>query len=49
MINYLRNKRKLLDLRNQLAKTYFHNKYNGMPNGVWAPMYHPVGILKFKK
>ncbi len=33
-------------LRKRLASVYFISDKNGMPKGVWNPMYIPVGIIK---
>jgi len=36
------------ELRDGLAKFYFHSDNNGMPWGKWDPKYPPVGIRKIK-
>jgi SAM-dependent methyltransferase len=36
-------------LRLSLADSYFKSGDNGMPWGVWAPRYQPVGVVKVKK
>jgi SAM-dependent methyltransferase len=35
-------------LRLGLARFYFQSGDNGMPWGVWSPMYQPVGVVKVK-
>ncbi len=37
------------ELRDHLARFYFHSGANGMPWGKWNPQYVPVGVLKIKK
>jgi SAM-dependent methyltransferase len=36
------------ELRNGLARFYFHSGSNGMPWGVWDPQYQPVGVCTTK-
>lgn len=33
-------------LRKWLAYSYYQSEKNGMPNGLWAPKYMPVGLIK---
>jgi SAM-dependent methyltransferase len=37
------------ELRDNLAKFYFHSGDNGMPWGKWNPEYQPVGVCKVKR
>jgi ubiquinone/menaquinone biosynthesis C-methylase UbiE len=37
------------ELRDNLDPSYFRSGDNGMPWGVWAPEYQPVGVIKVKK
>lgn len=36
------------ELHQRLAPVYFESGQNGMPWGVWDPLYQPVGIVKVK-
>lgn len=38
-----------IELRDNLAGFYFRSNENGMPWGVWDPMYLPVGVVKYKQ
>jgi ubiquinone/menaquinone biosynthesis C-methylase UbiE len=40
--------RECAELRDNLARFYFHSGDNGMPWGKWDPQYQPVGVLKIK-
>jgi SAM-dependent methyltransferase len=46
LFNRLRNS---ADLRDNLARFYYHSANNGMPWGVWDPKYQSVGVLKVKQ
>jgi len=41
--------RECLELRDNLARFYFHSGDNGMPWGIWDPQYQPVGVCKVKR
>lgn len=45
LFNSLKNS---AELREKLAKIYFHSGDNGMPWGRWDPQYQPVGVCKIK-
>jgi ubiquinone/menaquinone biosynthesis C-methylase UbiE len=36
------------ELRENLARFYYHSTDKGMPKGVWNPEYQPVGVCKIK-
>jgi 2-polyprenyl-3-methyl-5-hydroxy-6-metoxy-1,4-benzoquinol methylase len=37
------------ELRDNLARFYYHSGDNGMPWGIWDPLYQPVGVCKVKQ
>lgn len=44
----MRKLRENTELQNDLAGFYFESGNNGMPWGIWNPMYLPVGVLRVK-